>query len=219
MVEEIFINPRTAFSCVQFAEIAPLPSGIMPEERAVIFGMGWERYLGFDKALGDDRPGPRLYYLDGDLEIMSTSKEHERIKEYIGDFMADFFWETQTQNMPRGQATMQMLEEAGAEPDKSWCVGEEGEWPDIVLEIALTSGALSKLEIYRRFHVPEVWFWRRDALEVWNLRADGSGYDGPAPASRVLPALPVALIVRCVPIADWLAARRAFREGLAGHSA
>jgi hypothetical protein len=27
------------------------------------------------------RPGPRFYYLNGELEIMTTSNEHERIKE------------------------------------------------------------------------------------------------------------------------------------------
>jgi Uma2 family endonuclease len=47
--------------------------------------LSWRRYLDLDKALGDDRPGPRFYYLDGDLEIMTTSKEHERIKTRIGD--------------------------------------------------------------------------------------------------------------------------------------
>ena len=57
------------------------------------------------------------------------------------------------------------LKQAGAEPDKSWCIGQEKEFPDLVLEIALTSGGINKLEIYRRFKVPEVWFWRRNKLE------------------------------------------------------
>jgi hypothetical protein len=58
--------------------------GNVPEERVVHCGISWERYLALDKALGDDRPGPRFYYLDGELEIMTASNEHERDKKWIG---------------------------------------------------------------------------------------------------------------------------------------
>ncbi|HYR57710.1 MAG TPA: Uma2 family endonuclease, partial [Chthoniobacteraceae bacterium] len=143
----------------------PLAGGIQPEERVILCGLGWQRHLALDAALGDDRPGPRFYYLDGDLEIMTTSNDHERIKKWIAGFMDMFFDETQTENIPRGQATMRdALKEAGAEPDESWCLREAKDFPDIVLEIALTRGGLNKLEIYRRFAVPEVWFWRRNRL-------------------------------------------------------
>src|SRR6266496_3839416 len=126
----------------------PLPDGTEPEERLIICGLSWQRYLDLDKALGDDRPGPRFYFLDGDLEIMTTSKEHERIKTWIGDLLAIYFDEIEDEIMPRGQATMRLaLKEAGAEPEESWCLGDEKEFPDLVLEIALTSGGLNKLEI------------------------------------------------------------------------
>jgi Uma2 family endonuclease len=105
------------------------------------------------------------------------------------------------------------LKEAGAEPDESWCLGEEKEFPDLVLEIALTSGGVSKLEIYRRFEVPEVWFWRPTGMEIFALRQDGSGYDRVF-HSRLLPQLDVALLERSVKIASWREARRAFRAGL-----
>jgi len=68
-----------------------LPDGTDPEERLIICGLSWQRYLDLDKALGDDRPGPRFYYLDGDLEIMTTSNEHERIKKWIGDLLRIYF--------------------------------------------------------------------------------------------------------------------------------
>lgn len=117
--------------------------------------------------------------------------------------------------MPRGQATMRLaLKEAGAEPDESWCLGEEKEFPDLVLEIALTSGCVSKLEIYRRFKVGEVWFWRRNSLEIFALHPDGSGYELVS-KSHLLPQLDVTLLERCVKIASWMEARRAFRAGLA----
>src|SRR6266581_210480 len=180
----------------EFADLLrpePLPDGTDPEERLIICGLSWQRYLDLDQALGDDRPGPRFYYLDGDLEIMTTSKEHERIKKWLGDLLADYFFKAGVEITPRGQATMRLaLQQAGAEPDESWCLGEEKEFPDLVLEIALTSGGISKLELYRRFRVPEVWFWRAGGLKIFTLRPDGSGYE-PVAQSRLLPNLDVTL--------------------------
>jgi Uma2 family endonuclease len=68
----------------------------------VICGVSWERYLALDEALGDDRPGPRFYYLNGEFEIMTTSNEHERIKKWIGDLMVVYFEEAGIEVMPRG---------------------------------------------------------------------------------------------------------------------
>src|SRR3954471_634799 len=152
----------------------PLADGNEPEERFTVCGMSWERYLAFDKALGDDRPGPRLYYLDGEVEIMTTSNEHERIKKWIGDFLADYFVDRGVEITPRGQATVRLaLKKAGAEPDESWCIGTERKLPDLVLEIALTSGGINKLEIHRRFKVPEVWLWHGGKLEIFSLDRSG----------------------------------------------
>ncbi len=193
----------------------PLPDGTEPEERIILCGLSWQRYLDLDKALGDDRPGPRFYYLDGELEIMTTSKEHERIKTWLGDLLAIYFDEMDVEIMPHGQATMRLaLEQAGAEPDLSWCFGEEKEFPDLALEIALTSGGVNKLELYRRFQVAEVWFWRAGGLSVFALRQDSSGYEQVG-RSRLLPGLDLALLARCVRIASWQQARREFRAGLA----
>ena len=191
----------------------PLAHGAEAEQRVVFCGISWNRYLAFDKKLGDDRPGPRLYYLDGELELITTSNEHERAKTWIGDFLADYFLETGAEIITRGQATMRLaLKEAGAEPDESWCIGEEKDFPDLVLEIALTSGGVNKLEIYRRFNVPEVWFWRRNKLEIFAL--DNSGNYEPLPTSRLLPALDIALLDRCMAIDSWQRARQAFRAAL-----
>ena len=72
---------------------------------------------------------------------------------------------------------MRIMGEAGAEPDESWCIGEEAEFPHLVVEVALTSGGISKLELYRRFGIGEVWIWRKEKIEAWVLREDRAGYD------------------------------------------
>jgi Uma2 family endonuclease len=213
MVAPVLSHPGEETVLDELLRPEPLADGTEPEQRVVYCAIPWNRYLAFDKKLGDDRPGPRLYYLDGELELVTTSNEHERIKEWIGDLLADYFFETGIEIMPRGQATMRLaLKQAGAEPDKSWCIGEEKEFPDLVLEIALTSGGIDKLEIYRRFNVPEVWFWRRNKLEIFALGNAGT-YE-PSPNSRLLPGFDISLLERCVAIRSWQQARQAFRASL-----
>lgn len=191
-----------------------LVDGNEPERRVVLSGLSWERYLEWDKTLGDDRSGPRLYYFDGELEVMSVSREHERVKKRLADCLTIHFDQIGMDVDATGQATMQLEFQAAAEPDESWCFHEEKPVPDLVLEVALTSGGIRKLELYQRFGVPEVWFWRRGRLEVHALLADGSGYEH-VPASRLLPGLDLALLERCAKITNWQEARRAFRAGLA----
>ena len=99
---EILHNPERAEAFARLARPAPLAGGLAPEERLIVCGIGWEGHLALDEAMGHDRPGPRFYYLDGDLEIMSTSEEHERIKKWIGTCMDIFFEEHEIWNMPRG---------------------------------------------------------------------------------------------------------------------
>ena len=189
-------------------------SGLTGEDRLVLSGVSWEGYLELDRAFGHDRPDPRLYYLHGELEVMTTSLFHEKLKKWIAGFVEDYLLAEGLQAFPHGQATMRILREAGAEPDESWCIGQEKEHPDLVLEIVLTSGGIDKLEIYRRFAVREVWLWRKGALEVWTLRRNRSSYDGPHKKSRLLPGLDFAVITRCLSMDAWPAARLAFRRTL-----
>ena len=191
----------------------PLDNGAEREQRVVFCDISWNSYLTFDRQLGDDRPGPRLYYLDGEIELMTTSNEHERIREWIGGLLELYFDEARTEIMPRGQATMRdAMKEAGAEPDKSWCIGREKKFPDLVVEIALTSGGINKLEIYRRFKVPEVWFWRRNKLEIFVLSS--SGNFEMSGRGALLPDLDIPLVERCVAIHSWQQARQTFRAGM-----
>ena len=189
-------------------------NGAEPEQRVVYSDISWERYLALDKEMGDDRSGPRLYYLDGQIEIMGTSDEHEKIKKWISGLLEIYFDEIGVEIMPRGQATMRLaLKKAGAEPDESWCIGEEKRFPDLVLEIALSSGGIDKLETYQRFRVPEVWLWRKGILEIHGLNR--SGVYERIQKSRLLPELDVAMLEKCVAIRSWQQARHAFRAHLA----
>src|SRR5690349_18386124 len=126
-------------------------NGAAGEDRLLMSGVSWEEYLELDELLGHDRPVPRLYFLEGELEIMSTSLKHEELKKWLAMMVEDYLYETGIETFPHGQATMKILKQVCAEPDESWCFDEQKQFPELVLEIALTSGGLPKLEIYQRF--------------------------------------------------------------------
>ncbi len=190
-----------------------LADGHIPETRIVFSGVSWRGYLETDEACGHDRSGPRLYYSNGELEVTSTCEEHERIKTRIAECLTIYFDSAGIQDDAVGQATMRSESQMAAEPDASWYLQGGGAYPDLVLEIALTSGGICKLELYRTFGVSEVWFWRRGKLEAHALDPNGSGYER-VTASRLLPSLDLGLLERCAKIRSGPEARHAFRAGL-----
>ena len=62
--------------------------------------------------------------------------------------------------------------------------------PDLVIEVDVTSPGLSKLPIYARLGVKEVWVWADDAIAVY--RPAEAGVDEPVAASVILPGFPLA---------------------------
>ena len=68
----------------------PLVDGHEPESRFVFCGMSWEVISALTRRSGDDRPSPRFDHLDGELEVMSTSEEPERIKNVAGRFHGNY---------------------------------------------------------------------------------------------------------------------------------
>ena len=83
--------------------------------------------------------------------------------------------------------------------------------PDLAIEIAITSGGIDTLEIYRRWKIPEVWIWQSDALHIFQLQ--GERY-APARKSRHFPKLDLALLEKCARLPEFLTARRQFLAGL-----
>ena len=48
----------------------------------VLHDVTWKDYERLIEIRGD-RPAPRISYLEGEVEIMSPSKDHEQIKSYL----------------------------------------------------------------------------------------------------------------------------------------
>ena len=113
-----------------------------------------------------------MAFLDGALELMSPSKDHERIKSYIGCLIEAYALERDIDLSPYGAWLLkQAPQQAGLEPDECYLIGDqEKEVPDLAIEVVWTSGGLNKLEIYRRLKVGEVWRWKDSQLQIFVLR-------------------------------------------------
>lgn len=51
------------------------------EDRLMLSGFSWDGYLALDEALGHDRSSPRLYFLDGVVEIIEHLSQARRTQE------------------------------------------------------------------------------------------------------------------------------------------
>jgi Uma2 family endonuclease len=141
------------------------------DQRVVTHAVPWAHYEAH-LALRGDHPVPRMAYLDGAMELMSPSKEHERIKSYLGCLTEAYALDRGIDLSPYGAWTLKNPQaESGLERDECYLVGDQQrDVPDLAIEVAWTSGGLNRLEIYRRLGVKEVWVWKASRIEVHALR-------------------------------------------------
>jgi Uma2 family endonuclease len=149
----------------------------LPQQRLILpLSMSWEQFKALDFFLEYTR-SVRLSYLDGYVEIMTLSSEHETIKCLLALLLDQFFLEKDISFRPTGSATLQ--EEAkgsSKEPDLSYYFGEDRrqrETPDLAIEVIFTSGTINKLEYYRRFNVAEVWFGEDGVFSIYQQNSEG----------------------------------------------
>jgi len=187
-----------------------------PEERRIIANVTWAQYEALLTDL-DDSLAYRVNYLDGVLEIVSPSRRHESKKTRIGTLLEIYFLETETEYFPTGSTTFRSeVQQVGAEPDESYCIGTDKAFPDLAIEVVVTSGGINRLERFHRLGVQEVWFWQNNCFAIYHLREDSSdletfGYEAIA-QSEILPNLDVNLLTECVQNPNSLAAAKRFRQ-------
>jgi Uma2 family endonuclease len=190
------------------------PLTIQPaEQRLLLDGVSWQQYETMLAVLGDDFPNLRLNFLEGKLEIMTTSPEHEELKKTIAMLLESYFLETRTRFHGIGSATFRKAaKQRGLEPDECYCLGEQRkEVPDLAIEIVLTSALVDKLEIYRGLGVSEVWQWRNSEFVIYHLRVQGYEI---VESSELLPDLDVPLLTSFVKPEEQFEAVMAYRESI-----
>jgi Uma2 family endonuclease len=157
-----------------FPEAPPAP--VDQDQFVVLHGVDWKTYCASRELF--DSPGVRMTYLKGALEIMSPSRRHERYKKRIARLLELFALERNVSLSGYGSTTFRKaFEERGLEPDECYVLGREltndEDVPDIALEVVISSGGISKLEVYRGLGVREVWFWYQGRFSLFSLEASG----------------------------------------------
>jgi Uma2 family endonuclease len=171
----------------------------------------WEEFEKLE-ALTADAPGLRITYLDGCVEFMTLGEQHEAIKSLIAIFLALYFFEKGINFIPVGSATRRAKEKgASFEPDESYYIGENKENPDLAIEVNITSGSIDKLEKYKRFNIPEVWFWENNQIFIYYL--SNNSYEQ-ITQSKLLAELDIKLLVNCVLMPSIIEARTEFIKGI-----
>jgi Uma2 family endonuclease len=194
-------------------------------QRVVLDNVDWRGYQAIGRALAD-RPGLRLTYDRGVLEIMTTSPDHERFKRLIDRLLTAWVEEMGMAMTCLGSMTFKRQKHLrGLEPDQCYWIAHEAEIrnkshidfrfdppPDLVLEIDISHSSLDRMGIYGILGVPEIWRYSKGILKFRARRSDGNYAD--TPTSLSLPPLrPVDLMpfLAMRTSADEIAIVRQFR--------
>jgi Uma2 family endonuclease len=178
----------------------------------VLHEVTWEDYERVLEIRGD-KSAPRINYLEGELEIMSPSRDHELIKSFIGRLLEAWCIDRGIEVTPYGSWTLkERKHERGAEADECYIFGTAPrERPQLAIEVEWTRGSIDKLRIYEKLGVDEVWIWRKGVIQVYVLVGERFAK---AERSRLLPALDLALLASMLDRDTLTQAVRDFRRAL-----
>jgi len=144
------------------------------DQRVVMNGVDWEGYEALLAMRGEKRR-PRMTYLDGAVELMTTSEHHERIRFLFGRLLEIYLDAIDVEFTAYGQTTYKKKKKkAGLEADECYVLGgPRSNHPDLALEVIWTSGGIRKLDVYKPLGVPEVWMWKQGVIRVCVLGDHG----------------------------------------------
>ena len=131
----------------------------------------WEQFKFIQKGF-DGSAGVRLFYYDGEIEILMPGREHEIFSRLIGYLVTTFLAEKGIFFQSTGAMTQEKEGVVSAQADESYCIGIVRSIPDLSIEVVFTSGGTRKLERYQLLGVLEVWFWEDGLLTLHRLQSD-----------------------------------------------
>ena len=183
----------------------------------VFHDVSWEDYERVLEMRGD-KSAPRINYLEGELEIVSPSKDHEQIKSFIGFLLETWCIDRGIEVTPFGSWTLKgEKKDRGAEADECYVFGTEPrDRPHLAIEVEWTGrGGIDKLRLYEKLGVDEVWIYRKGVISVYVLR--GETFER-SERSGVLPDLDRALLASMLDRDTLNQAVRDFRRALEAES-
>jgi Uma2 family endonuclease len=178
----------------------------------VLHDISWEDYERLVEMRGD-HSAPRISYLEGEVEIMSPSRDHESIKSYIGGLLEIWCIDRGIEVKPVGSWTLKKeAKRRGVEADECYIFGtEKRDRPHLAIEVEWMRAGIDTLAIYEKLGVEEVWYWRKGVIEVYVL---SEGRLVRADRSRLLPELDLDLLASVLDRDTLTQAVRDFRKAL-----
>ncbi len=183
----------------------PVEQQVTPaENRVVLKGVSWSTFKALLADVGDDRAW-RIAYEGGVLEIRMPYLEHEVPKGLIESFIEATADELEIEVMKAGSLTLEREDLTRAvEPDSCFYIQNEASVrgnrdinlpedlpPDLAIESDYTNSSVNKDGLYASIGVPELWRYRRQSLQVYQLV---EGKYEKCDCSLAFPCLPVAEI-------------------------
>ena len=186
------------------------------KESPLLFdGLTWREFKAVEQLL--DRPGYRLSFLDGVLEIRRMPGEpHETVKKRIAALVELYLLVAGFDFTPTGSMTLESETAAvKREADESYKLAPGRVRPDLVIEVVFSSGGINKLEVYKRLKISEVWFWEDGVLEVYHLRGEGDAlYYEKVSHSEEVKGIDLDLLLRCINMVNHVDAIKTFQQAL-----
>jgi Uma2 family endonuclease len=178
-------------------ELEKLVAPAIAEPRIPLYGITWQQYENFIEMFSGHQ-NLHLTYLQGVLEIVTLSPEHEMLKTLITRLLYIYADALDIDLFSCGSATCKSHStNRGLEPDESFCIGDRKQFPDLAIEVTVTSGGIDKLQIYQGLQIPEVWFYQRDRFSLYRIKQDGSGYQE-ITQSQIFPNLDLNLMAQYI---------------------
>jgi Uma2 family endonuclease len=182
------------------------------DQRVTLHDVSWADFEIILHIRGDPA-GVRLTYLNGMLELMSPSVDHEGVKKTIPRLLEAYAEERALPLNGFGSWTLKNPARARAlEPDECYALslGRPAR-PDLAIEVIWTPGGIDKLEVHRGLGIREVWFWREGVIEVHVSRGRASRA---RERSDLLPELDLVELARHVDAEDQTGSVRRYRQTL-----
>ena len=150
--------------------------------RVLLHNVSWETY---ERLLDEHNEcsGPRFFYDDGNLEIMTISLEHEDPNRTLASLVELILFEWDVNFRRAGSNTYKSEKlQKGFEPDTSFYIQHSESVrgrkrldltidppPDLVIEIEVTEPLLPRLPILSAMRVPEIWVCEGDTVRIFRL--------------------------------------------------
>ena len=156
------------------------------ERRFLLHDISWQFYEAFLAELVE-RPGLRLTYDRGNLELRTLSYKHEWLRRRIGLLIQCLAEELNLDFQGYGSTTFKRGDlQRGLESDEGYYIANESRIrgkteidlrrdppPDLAVEVEISRSALNRMVIYAALRIPELWRFDGVHLHVYRLRPDG----------------------------------------------